>query len=176
MRFVELALGRVAVAQYDEEDRIVGVVVLEAVVEDAGLVGAVALETEPAYAGRVWADVTGPLPFSTLILLHLRCAESSDRAQQAGRLVHEGSIVLIDAKNLSRPRKFGASGVNDILVWSLDSKRLLFAKREWRCFLLDDFESLVALAVETGKRRMIGTARCRVTSSGGGWIDLEVIP
>jgi hypothetical protein len=84
-------------------------------------------------------------------------------------------IVLIDAMSPSRRRNLGASGVDDHLVWSPDSKRLLFAKQERRCFLLGDFENLEVVDVETGKRHAIQSAHCAVTSSAVGWIDPEAV-
>jgi WD40 repeat protein len=84
-----------------------------------------------------------------------------------------GRIVLIDARDASHRKTLGPSGVNDILIWSPDSKQLLFAKQERRCS--DDFESLEVLAVETGKRHAIQSAHCAVTSSAVGWINPEAV-
>jgi len=87
----------------------------------------------------------------------------------------QGHIVVIDAKNPSHRRKLGTSGVDDHLVWSPDSKRLLFAKQELRCSLLGDAESLEVVDVETGKRHAIKSAHCAVTSSAVGWMDAEAV-
>ena len=89
-----------------------------------------------------------------------------------------GRIVLIDASNPSHRRKLGAAGVDGRLIWSPDSKQLLFAKQEWRCsfpFLFpgDDSESLETVNVETGKTHAIPSAHCQVTSSAVGWINPE---
>ena len=84
-------------------------------------------------------------------------------------------IVLIDSKNPSHRKKLGASGVDDHLVWSPDSKRLLFAKQEPRCFLMVDAESLEVVDVETGKRHAIASAHCAVSRSTVGWIDPEAV-
>ena len=84
-------------------------------------------------------------------------------------------IVLIDAKSPSHRRKLGASGVDDHLVWSPDSKRLLFVKQELRCFLMVYAESLEVVDVETGKRHAISSAHCAVSRSTVGWIDPEAV-
>jgi hypothetical protein len=89
-------------------------------------------------------------------------------------------IVLIDARNTSHRKKLGASGVDDNLVWSPDSKQLLFATQERRCSFLFlskgvDSESLEIVNVETGKRHAIPSAHCAVTSSAVGWIDSEAV-
>jgi WD40 repeat protein len=91
-----------------------------------------------------------------------------------------GRIDLIDANNLSHRKKLGASGVDDHLIWSPDSKRLLFVKQENRCrflflFQVDDSESIEVVDVETGKRHLIQSAHCAVTSSAVGWIDSEAV-
>jgi hypothetical protein len=87
-----------------------------------------------------------------------------------------GRIVLIDASNPSHRKKLGSSGVNNHLIWSPDSKHLLFVKQELRCnfpFFLPsgDSESLQVVDVETGKRRAIRSGHCAVTSSAVGWVD-----
>lgn len=89
-----------------------------------------------------------------------------------------GRIVLIDASAPSHRKKLGASGVNNHLIWSPDSKRLLFVKQEQRCnflllFQVDDSESLEVVDVETGKRYPIQSAHCAVSSSTVGWIDAK---
>ncbi len=91
-----------------------------------------------------------------------------------------GRIVLIEASNLSHRKKLGATGVDDHLVWSPDSKRLLFVKRDARCsflylFQVDDSESLEVVDVETGKRHAIQSGHCAVTRSAVGWIDSEAV-
>lgn len=87
----------------------------------------------------------------------------------------QGRVVLIDALNLSQRKKLGSSGVGDNLVWSPDSTQLLFMQQDRRCFLLDDFASLVVLDVETGRRSVVGASRCSVTSSAVGWFDPAVL-
>ena len=89
-----------------------------------------------------------------------------------------GQIVLIDANNPSRRKKLGSSGVDNHLIWSPDSKQLLFVKQEQRCnflllFQVDDSESLEVVDVETGKRHAIPSGHCAVSSSSVGWIDSE---
>jgi len=90
-----------------------------------------------------------------------------------------GRIVLIDANNLSHRKKLGASGVDDHLIWSPDSKRLLFVKQESRCRILHlfpvDEESIEVVDVETGKRQAIPSAHCAVYSSAIGWVDAEAV-
>ncbi|HKV38690.1 MAG TPA: hypothetical protein VJX67_05725, partial [Blastocatellia bacterium] len=81
--------------------------------------------------------------------------------------------TLIDVKDLTRRRRLAASGVDDRLAWSPDSKRLLFAKRA--CLLADDFESLVVLDVESGAKHEVLSSHCAVSSSSVGWADPEVI-
>lgn len=91
-----------------------------------------------------------------------------------------GRIVLIDANNLSHRKKLGSSGVDDHLIWSPDSKRLLFVKQENRCrflylFQVDDSESIEVVDVETGKRQAIPSAHCAVSKSAIGWVDAEAV-
>jgi WD40 repeat protein len=91
-----------------------------------------------------------------------------------------GRIVLIDAGNPSHRKKLGASGVDGHLIWSPDSKRLLFVKQESRCrflylFQVDDSESIEVVDVETGKRQAIPSAHCAVSKSALGWVDAEAI-
>ena len=91
-----------------------------------------------------------------------------------------GRILLIDVRNPSLRKDLGMAGIDNRLIWSPDSKLLLFAKREMRCsflhlFQVDDAESLKVVDVETGKRNTIQSARCAVTSSAVGWIDQEAI-
>jgi len=90
-----------------------------------------------------------------------------------------GRIVLIDASTTSHRKKLGASGVDNHLIWSPDSKRLLFVKQERRCNFLffagDDSESLEVVDVETGKRYAVPSAHCAVSSSTVGWIDPEAV-
>jgi len=86
-----------------------------------------------------------------------------------------GHILVMEATDLSRRKKLGPSGVNDRLIWSPDSKRLLFAVRDRRCFLQDDLESLAVVDVETGKRQIIESSRCMVTSSAVGWVDPQAV-
>ena len=91
-----------------------------------------------------------------------------------------GRIVLIDANNPSHRKKLGSSGVNNHLIWSPDSKHLLFVKQEQRCnflflFQVDDSESLEVVDVETGRRRAIPSGHCAVTSSAVGWVDATTV-
>ncbi len=64
--------------------------------------------------------------------------------------------------------------VDGHLVWSPDSKRILFAQKERQCFLQGDFESLAVLDVEAGKPSIISSSHCMVTDSQLGWIDTEM--
>jgi WD40-like Beta Propeller Repeat len=91
-----------------------------------------------------------------------------------------GRIVLIDANNPSHRKKLGSSGVDNHLIWSPDSKHLLFVKQEQRCnflflFQVDDSESLEIVDVETGRRRAIPSGHCAVTSSAVGWVDATTV-
>lgn len=85
-----------------------------------------------------------------------------------------GQIILIDTHDLSHRQRLGSSGVNDDLVWSPDSRYLLFVQKERGC--LDDAEGLAMVDVETGKRSVIESSHCSVTSSAVGWIDSAVLP
>lgn len=89
-----------------------------------------------------------------------------------------GRIVLIETSNLSHRKKLGAASVDDHLVWSPDSTRLLFVTRDAGCsflhlFQVDDSESLEVVDVGTGKRHAIQSGHCAVTRSAVGWIDSE---
>jgi WD40 repeat protein len=91
-----------------------------------------------------------------------------------------GRILLIDANNPSHRKKLGASGVDGHLIWSPDSKRLLFVKQESRCrflylFQVDDSESIEVVDVETGKRQAIPSAHCAVSKSALGWVDAQAV-
>jgi WD40 repeat protein len=89
-----------------------------------------------------------------------------------------GRIVLIDARNPSHRKKLGASGINNDLIWSPDSRLLLFATQEGRCSFLffgDDSDSLEVVDVETGKRHAVKSAHCAVGRPVVGWVDPEVV-
>ena len=89
-----------------------------------------------------------------------------------------GRIVLIDARNSSHRKKLGASGVNNDLFWSPDSRLLLFATQEGRCSFLffgGDSDSLEVVDVETGKRHAIRSAHCAVGRPEVGWVDPEAV-
>jgi hypothetical protein len=86
--------------------------------------------------------------------------------------------VLIDARNSSHRKKLGASGVNNDLLWSPDSRLLLFAKEELCSFLFfggGDFEGLEVVDVETGKRHAVKSAHCAVGRPEVGWVDPEAV-
>jgi WD40 repeat protein len=84
-----------------------------------------------------------------------------------------GQIIVINANDLSQRRTLGTSGVDGHLVWSPDSKHLLFVEREPRCS--DDFETLATVDVESGGRETIQSSHCMVTSSNVGWVQSEAI-
>jgi len=91
-----------------------------------------------------------------------------------------GRIELIETSNLSHRKKLGAAGVDDHLVWSPDSTRLLFVKPDAGCsflhlFQVDDSESLEVVDVGTAKRHAIQSGHCAVTRSAVGWIDSEAV-
>ena len=87
-----------------------------------------------------------------------------------------GRIVVIDANNPAHKKKLGAAGVDAQLIWSPDSRQLLFAKAEWlRCFMGDDAETLAVVDIETGKQRAVESSHCAVQSSAAGWIDPAVL-
>jgi hypothetical protein len=85
----------------------------------------------------------------------------------------EGEITLFDGRTFLKRRRFRASSVDGHLVWSPDSKRILFVQKELRCFLRGDYESIALLDIETGKKSVISSSHCAVTNSQMGWIDVE---
>jgi Tol biopolymer transport system component len=88
----------------------------------------------------------------------------------------KGEVTFYDGRTFSVRRRFRASSVDGHLVWSPDSKRILFAQQELRCFpMRSDFESLAVLDVEAGKTRVISSSHCMVTNSQIGWIDMGVL-
>ena len=90
-------------------------------------------------------------------------------------LSRRGQIIVIDANDLSRRKVLGKSGVDGHLVWSPDSKRLLFTEQDQQCRPLGDFETLATIDVETGRRAAIASSQCMVTSSAVGWVDPQSI-
>ena len=86
-----------------------------------------------------------------------------------------GRISLIDAMNTSTRKNLGASGSDDHLVWSPDSKRLLIRTFEAECRPTIFFGSLTSIDVETGRRRAIASSHCMVSRSTVGWVDPDVV-
>ena len=88
----------------------------------------------------------------------------------------KGEIIVYDGRTFSVRRRFRASSVDGHLVWSPDSKRILFAQQELRCFpMQDDYESLAVLDIEAGKKWVISSSHCMVTNSQIGWIDVGAL-
>jgi hypothetical protein len=87
----------------------------------------------------------------------------------------KGEITVFDGRTFSVRRRFRASSVDGHLVWSPDSKRILFAQQELRCLLQDDFESIAVLDIETGKKWVISSSHCMVTNSQIGWVDVGML-
>lgn len=87
----------------------------------------------------------------------------------------KSKITVFNARDFSVRGRFGASSVDGHLVWSPDSKRILFVRKERRCFLQDDFESIAMLDIETGKKGVISSSHCAVTNSQIGWIDVSAL-
>jgi len=88
----------------------------------------------------------------------------------------KGEIAVFDGRTFSLRRHFRASSVDGHLVWSPDSKRILFAQQELRCFPMEgDLESLAVLDVEAGKKWVISSSHCMVTNSRVGWVDAGVL-
>jgi Tol biopolymer transport system component len=83
------------------------------------------------------------------------------------------SVVLIDTGNMQRWRSLGRT--NDSQAqWSPDSKCLLIAKPETlRCG--PDLWSLEMVDVETGTRRDVRSARCRIFQNSAGWLDPKAV-
>jgi hypothetical protein len=82
-------------------------------------------------------------------------------------------ITLIDSRDLSKRRGLGGSGADNHLVWSPDSRHLLFVLRGTKCGRLPDAETLAVIDIETGERKIVSSSRCAVTSSQIGWIDSQ---
>jgi hypothetical protein len=84
-----------------------------------------------------------------------------------------GRIVVIDSDNPSHRRNLGKC-CDGGAHWSPDSKYLLLSKLELRCTLSLYFASLEVLEVETGKRTVIQSSRCK-TGGWVGWIDRDAV-
>ena len=63
-----------------------------------------------------------------------------------------GRIALIRASDLSRRKWLGTSGMGDEVAWSPDSRFLLVVKQDFRCFMLNDAETVMSVDVQTGRR------------------------
>lgn len=87
----------------------------------------------------------------------------------------KSEIIIFDGRTFAVRKHFRASSVDGHLVWSPDSKRILFVQQELRCSLQDDFESIAVLDIDTGKKWVISSSRCMVTNSRIGWIDVGVL-
>jgi hypothetical protein len=96
------------------------------------------------------------------------CAWSPDGRWVAA--VRDGKIVLIDATNVAHHRSLGSAGDAPV-VWSPDSKYLLFRKSQPSCALTFYFESLESLEVQTGKRGTVKSSHCEVSADWYGWVD-----
>ena len=81
----------------------------------------------------------------------------------------DGRIVLIGSDDTSQRKGLGRSG-NGPLRWSPDSREILVSRSQIICGL-GDGGSLEVIEVDTGKRRIIASSRCKVSSGVFGWID-----
>ncbi len=77
--------------------------------------------------------------------------------------------ILIDAANTSRRRTVAAGNAG--VIWSPDSKYLLYSRGQFTCAQFLYFESLEILNVETGKRIVIKSSQCNVIDGFTGWVD-----
>ncbi len=84
------------------------------------------------------------------------------------------SLVLIDAYHTDRRRNLGR--LNDSQAqWSPDAKSLLVANpRASQCG--SDLWSLEVIDIETGTRREVQSARCRIFQNSTGWLNQELVP
>lgn len=186
--------GKIFVSAGDDQSRLCGAYEIDPA---AGTHRPLRIGPEPDCAGaigeispdgkRVLSSQSPPRPGNAPVKAHLTLLDLATGATQSlgegrgtwspdGRRIAVaggGQIVVMDAANLSHRKKLGSSGVDDNLVWSPDSKRLLFVKQEWRCG--DDTETLETVDVETGRRSVIGSSHCGVTSSAVGWVDPQVV-
>lgn len=89
-------------------------------------------------------------------------------------VARKGEIVLFDGGTYAVRRRFRASSIDGHLVWSPESRRILFAQQEPRCLLSDDSESLAVLDVDAGNKWVISSSHCMVTNSQIGWVDMSV--
>jgi WD40-like Beta Propeller Repeat len=83
--------------------------------------------------------------------------------------------VRIDAGNLSQRRVMGGGSDSEI-VWSPDSRYLLYS--EWRppCPNGDENPSLIAMDIESGAREIVSESRCKVNGNRYvGWISLDAL-
>jgi hypothetical protein len=84
---------------------------------------------------------------------------------------NKGEATIFDGRAFSVRGRFRASSVDGHLVWSPDSKRILFAQQEDGC--QGDFESLAVLNIENGKEWVISSSHCMVINSRIGWVDVS---
>ena len=97
-----------------------------------------------------------------------RCVWSPDSRWVA--CVQKGTIALIDADTASQARSLGSSGDGPV-VWSPDSRFILLRKSQIACAPTAYGESLEVVEVEVGKRSLVESAKCTITSGTLGWMD-----
>ena len=81
-------------------------------------------------------------------------------------------VLLLDPNDPSRTRNLGTTdGLT--LTWSPDSQYLLLWNAEFRCMSFGYWGSLEVADVQSGQRAVIGSSRCKVNNSSGGWVSNE---
>ena len=100
-----------------------------------------------------------------------RCSWSPDSKRVA--CVQEGKVSLLDADALSHPRNLGSAGQIPV-EWSPDSKYLLLRSSPLSCAFTPYGESLMILDVKTGKRKLVASSNCKITSGDFGWLDCNI--
>jgi hypothetical protein len=82
-------------------------------------------------------------------------------------------IELIRASDLSVQRTLGLD-TGGRLQWSPDSRYLLLLDKGFCGVVSGYFGTLQALDITTGRRGVIGSSRCKVNSTGWGWVSDDV--
>jgi len=113
---------------------------------------------------------------STLLGSGLKWATwSPDGRLIAAVLVSSGrnSVVLIDVGNPEKKRGLGAA--EGPILWSPDSKYLLLEKPQVSCWATLYGTSLLVIDVASGKRTLVESSHCRISSGPFFWVDASAM-
>lgn len=83
--------------------------------------------------------------------------------------------IRIDAHDFSQRRDMGGEADTEV-IWSPDSRYLLYSQWEPPCPHGRDDPSLITMDIETGKRAVVKESKCNVNGSRRiGWVSLDAV-